>query len=128
MTEGAKARLDTIQYASGERMRTRGKEGNGVFFVLGALSGLLGFVPLAVSANLARRHPSTGTLSFGLYALGGVFVSLIVLIAAAVLCATVARDDIVGFIAAEGIVFLGATIVYVVRRNQVFKRKRDEEE
>lgn len=94
--------------------------------VLGVLAGLVGFAPLAASAILARRHPSTGTLSFGLFALGGVFVSLIVLIAAAMLCAVVARDDIVGFIAAEGIVFLGATIVYVVRKNQVFKRERGE--
>ena len=99
-----------------------------MFFVLGAIAGLIGFAPLAASAYLARRHPSTGTLSFGLFALGGVFVSLIVLVAAAVICAVVARDDIVGFIAAEGIVFLGATIVYVLRRNQVFKRERDKQD
>ena len=99
-----------------------------MFFVLGAIGGLIGFAPLAVSANLARRHPSTGTLSFGLFALGGVFISLIVLIAAALLYAVAARDEIVGFIAAEGIVFVGATIVYVVRRNQVFKRERDEQD
>ncbi len=99
-----------------------------MFFMLGVIAGLIGFAPLVVSANLARRHPSTGTLSFGLYALGGVFVSLIVLIAAALLCAAVARDEIVGFIAAEGIVFLGATIVYVVRKNQVFKHKQDKQD
>lgn len=97
-------------------------------FVFGVIAGLIGFAPLAISANLARRHPSTGTLSLGLFALGGVFVSLIVLVAAAVLCAVVARDGIVGFIAAEGIVFLGATIVYVVRRNKVFKREQDKQD
>ena len=96
--------------------------------LFGVIAGLIGFAPLAASANLARRNPSTGTLSFGLFALGGVFVSLIVLIAAAVICAAVARDNIVGFIVAEGIVFLGATIVYVLRKNQVFKREQDKQD
>lgn len=91
--------------------------------VFGVLAGLIGFAPLAVSANLMRRHPSTGTLSLGLYALGGVVVSLVVLVVGAVLCAVLARDGVVAFIAAEGVVFLGVTIAYVLRRNQVLKRK-----
>ena len=71
---------------------------------------------------MARRHPSTGTLSFGLYALGGVAISLVILIVSVVACAMVARDGLVAFVVAEGIVFLGATIVYVLRRNAILKR------
>ena len=71
---------------------------------------------------MARSHPSTGTLSFGLYALGGVAISLAILIVSVVACAMVARDGLVAFVVAEGIVFLGATIVYVLRRNSILKR------
>lgn len=91
--------------------------------VVGVLAGLLGFAPLVASANMAKSHPSTGTLSFGLYALGGVVVSLVILIVSVIACAMIARDGLVPFVVAEGIVFLGATIVYVVRRNSILKRK-----
>ncbi|MBR0405780.1 MAG: hypothetical protein IJI68_11375 [Eggerthellaceae bacterium] len=90
--------------------------------LVGALAGFLGFLPLVGSANMARSHPSTGTLSFGLYALGGVAISLAILIVSVVACAMVARDGLVAFVVAEGIVFLGATIVYVLRRNSILKR------
>ena len=90
--------------------------------IIGALAGFLGFLPLVGSANMARRHLSTGTLSFGLYALGGVAISLVILIVSVVACAMVARDGLVAFVVAEGIVFLGATIVYVLRRNAILKR------
>ena len=92
--------------------------------LVGALAGFLGFLPLVGSANMARRHPSVGTLSFGLYALGGVAISLVILIVSAVACAMVARDGLVAFVATEGIVFLGATIVYVLRRNSILKRRQ----
>jgi len=94
----------------------------GMHILVGALAGFLGFLPLVGSANMARRHPSTGTLSFGLYALGGVAISLVILIVSVVACAMVARECLVGFVVAEGVVFLGATIVYVLRRNSILKR------
>lgn len=90
--------------------------------LLGALAGLLGFAPIFLSFHLSRKHPSTGTMSLGLYGLGGVSVSLIVLIVATVACGFAARDQIVAFTVAEAVVFLGATIVFVVRKNAPFKR------
>ena len=90
--------------------------------VIGALAGFLGFLPMVGSANMARRHPSTGTLSFGLYALGGVAISLVILVVSVIACAKLARDGLVAFVVAEGGVFLGATIVYVLRRNAILKR------
>lgn len=91
--------------------------------VLGALVGLLGFAPLFLSFRLARKHPSTGTLSLGLYGLGGVFVSLVVLVVGLILCAVCARDGLVAFAIAEAVVFLGATILFVVRKNAPSKRE-----
>ena len=89
---------------------------------LGALVGFLGFAPLYLSFRLARKHPSTSTLSLGLYGLGGVSVSLVVLVVGLLLCAVWARDGLVGFAIAEAVVFLGATIGFVVYRNGIFKR------
>lgn len=96
--------------------------------ILGALVGFLGFVPLLFSFRLARKHPSTGTLSLGLYGLGGVFVSLILLAVGLIVCAVVARSEVVAFAIPEAVVFLGATIVFVIRRNAVFKREKNQEQ
>ena len=38
--------------------------------LFGALTGLLGFVPLFLAFRLARKHVSTNTLTFGLFGLG----------------------------------------------------------
>lgn len=96
--------------------------------LFGALTGLLGFVPLFLAFRLARKHPSTNTLTFGLFGLGGVFVSLIILVVGLIICAMTARDGLVGFAIAEVVVFLGATIAFVLKRNYVFKRGGDKNE
>ncbi|MEC4185027.1 hypothetical protein VJ918_09430 [Adlercreutzia sp. R21] len=93
-----------------------------MLIALGALVGFLGFSPLFLSFRLARKHPSTSALSLGLYGLGGVSVSLVVLVVGLILCAVCARDGLVGFAIAEAVVFLGATIAFVVRRNGILKR------
>lgn len=95
--------------------------------VFGALTGLLGFVPLSLAFRLARKHVSTNTLTFGLFGLGGVFVSLIILVVGLIICAMVARDGMIGFAVAEAVVFLGATIVFVLKKNAVFKREADKD-
>lgn len=94
-----------------------------IFF--GALTGLLGFVPLFLAFKLARKHVSTGTLSLGLFGLGGVFVSLIILVVGLIICAMTVRDGLVGFAIAEAAVFLGATIVFVLKKNYIFKHGDD---
>ena len=96
--------------------------------LFGSLTGLLGFVPLFLAFRLARKHPSTNTLTFGLFGLGGVFVSLIILVVGLIICAMTARDGLVGFAIAEAVVFLGATIAFVLKRNYVFKRGGDKNE
>ncbi len=45
-----------------------------------------------------------------------------------IICAMTARDGLVGFAIAEAVVFLGATIAFVLKRNYVFKRGGDKNE
>lgn len=91
--------------------------------VLGALAGALGFAPIFLSMRLSRRSASQAALTIGLYGLVGVFASLVVLIAGLLACAFNARGVLVPFVVAEGIVFLGATIAYVVYKNVLAKRR-----
>ena len=66
--------------------------------VLGALAGAFGFAPIFLSMRLSRRSASQAALTIGLYGL-------------------------VPFVVAEGIVFLGATLAYVVYKNVLAKRR-----
>ena len=79
--------------------------------LFGALTGLLGFVPLFLAFRLARKHPSTNTLTFGLFGLGGVFVSLILLVVGLIICAMTARDGLVAFIQAFVFAILSASYI-----------------
>ncbi len=97
-----------------------------MLIMLGVLTGILGFLPLFLSLRLSRRSTSTQALTVGLYGLAGVVISLVVLIASLLACAMLARDGLVSFVIAEGVVFLGSTIVYFVYKNALAKRKRVE--
>mgnify|MGYP006957081511 CR=1 FL=1 len=97
-----------------------------MLIILGVLTGILGFQPLFLSLRLSRRSTSTQALTVGLYGLAGVAISLVVLIAGLLACAMLARDGLVSFVIAEGVVFLGSTIVYFVYKNALAKRKRVE--
>lgn len=85
-----------------------------MFIVLGALAGALGFLPIFLAMRLSRKLVSSKTSSLGLCGLGGACISLIVLIVATVACGMLARSEIVGFVIAEAVVFLGSTIAYVL--------------
>ncbi len=95
-----------------------------MLIVLGAVTGILGFLPLFLSLRLSRRSTSMHALTIGLYGLAGVAISLVILIVGLVSCAMLARDGLVGFVAAEGIVFLACTIAFVVYKNVLARRKR----
>lgn len=97
-----------------------------MLIMLGVLTGILGFLPLFLSLRLSRRSTSTQALTVGLYGLAGVAISLVVLIAGLLACAMLVRDGLVSFVIAEGVVFLGSTIVYFVYKNALAKRKRVE--
>lgn len=104
-------------------MKNEGSETRLLPVLLGASVGALGFLPIFLSMRLSRRSASLAALTIGLYGLVGVFVSLVVLIVGLLACAFIARDLLVAFVAAEGIVFLGATIAYVVYKNVLAKRR-----
>lgn len=87
-----------------------------MFIVLGIIAGLLGFAPLFVAMNMARRFPSTNSLSLGLFGLGGVSVSLVILAIALFIVGFNAKDQLVFFAVSEAAVFLGCTIAYFVYR------------
>jgi Ca2+/Na+ antiporter len=97
-----------------------------MYVVMGILTGVLGFLPLILSARLSRRSPSEHALTTGLYGLGGVAISLVILVVGLLICAKLARDGLVSFVVAEAVVFLGCTIVYVLYKNRLDKRRRDE--
>lgn len=95
-----------------------------MLIVLGALVGFLGFLPVFVALRVARRPGATSSLTLGLYGLIGVAISLVILIAGLLACAFMARDQLVGFVVAEAVLFLGCTIGWVVYRNAATGRGR----
>lgn len=95
-----------------------------MLIVLGIATGVLGFLPLFLSLRLSRRSTSMHALAIGLYGLAGVAISLVILVAGLIACAMLARDGLVGFVVAEGVVFLACTIAFVVYKNVLARRKR----
>ena len=95
--------------------------------VLGALTGALGFLPLLLSLRLARRSTSTEALTIGMYGLAGVCVSFIILVVALVACGITAKASVLPFAVSETAVFLSATIVFVVYKNLLAKRRAPRE-
>ena len=95
-----------------------------MLIVLGALVGLLGFLPVFVTLKVTRRSDVTNPLTLGLYGLVGVAISLVILVVGLIACAYFARDQLVGFAIAEAVLFLGSTIAWVVYRNVATGRGR----
>ena len=95
-----------------------------MLIALGILTGVLGFLPLFLSLRLSRRSTSTHALTLGLSGLVGVCISMVILIAGLIACAILVRESLVSYVVAEGVVFLGCTIVYVLYKNVLAKRKR----
>lgn len=90
----------------------------------GIAAGIIGFLPLFVSLRLARRSDSISPMSMGLYGLAGVFVSLIIVAVALILCAVLARDVVLPFGVAEILALILSTSLYVVYKNVLAKRKK----
>ena len=94
-----------------------------MFFVLGLVAGVLGFIPLAVSMRMAHRTTSTQAMTVGFYALAGVAVSMVILVAGLILVGVFAKEGLIPFVACEVGSFLLLTIVYVFYRNVFAQRK-----
>ena len=69
--------------------------------VLGAVSGILGFLPLYIGLRLARKATPTSNLGHAGALLLGVLLSFLILVAAFIVCIFVARDLVLPFVLAE---------------------------
>ena len=69
--------------------------------VLGAVSGILGFLPLYMGLRLARQATPTSNLGHAGALLLGVLLSFLILVAAFIVCIFVARDLVLPFVLAE---------------------------
>ncbi len=92
--------------------------------VIGAVAGLIGFIPLFVALRLSRRSASAAALNAALYGLAGVFVSLIVLVVELIVCAQVARSLVLPFGIAEMLALIVSTALYVVYKNGLGTRRK----
>ncbi len=84
--------------------------------VLGALAGVIGFLPLMGSLALAKRVTSTSNLSYLSACLLGLLGSLLILACAAILCIVVARDSVLPFVVAEAVALSASAVVFGVFR------------
>ena len=69
--------------------------------VLGAVSGILGFLPLYMGLRLARKATPTSNLGHAGALLLGVLLSFLILVAAFIVCIFVARDLVLPFVLAD---------------------------
>lgn len=97
-----------------------------VAVILGIVIGVVGFIPMFASLRLSRRFELLNAMTLGLYGLTGVFVSLIIVAVALIVCAVVAREFVVPFAVAEIISLILSTSIYVVYKNVLAKRKNKE--
>ena len=82
--------------------------------VLGAVSGILGFLPLYMGLRLARKATPTSNLGHAGALLLGVLLSFLILVAAFIVCIFVARDLVLPFVLAEvgGLVVSAVAFVF----------------
>ncbi len=87
-----------------------------VAIVLGALAGVVGFLPLVRSIDLAKNATPTSNLGHAGALLLGVLVSFVILAVAVVVCIVVARDLTVAFALAEAGALIVSAIVFGASR------------
>lgn len=82
--------------------------------VLGALSGLVGFVPLPVGLRLTKKVTETSNLGHMGLLLLSVLASFVILFATMFACLSLARDLALPFVLAEAIALIAAAIGFGV--------------
>ena len=84
--------------------------------VLGLIVGIGCFTPLVFGMNLARKASPTSNFGNAGSLLLGVLLSLVVLAAATIACALLARDSAVPFVLAEAVGLIGAAVAFGVTK------------
>lgn len=80
--------------------------------VLGALSGIVGFLPLPVGLRLTKKVTETSNLGHMGLLLLSVLASFVVLFATMLACLFLVRDLALPFVLAEAIALIVAAIVF----------------
>jgi len=80
--------------------------------VLGAVCGVLGFLPLYMGLRLARKATATSNLGQAGAVLLGVLVSFVFLATVFIVCAVVTRDLVLPFVLAEAAGLSVSAVVY----------------
>ena len=98
-----------------------------MFVFLGAVVGVLAFVPLLLSLKASRNVTKTSNLGYGALLILGVFTSLIILFVAVLICYFAARDGLIAFTLAAAITLILFAIVYgiytAIRRSKAAKER-----
>ncbi|MBR5259753.1 MAG: hypothetical protein IKV48_04705 [Eggerthellaceae bacterium] len=84
--------------------------------ILGLLSGILGFVPLAVGLHMTKKVTETSNFGHMAILMLGLIISFVILFAAAVICVLVARDIVLYFVLSEAISLCLVTIGFGISR------------
>ena len=77
-----------------------------MYVFLGAVCGVLGFVPLVISLKASKKVTATSNFSYASLLLLGVMASLIILFAAVLLCYFFAKDGLIAFVLAAAITLI----------------------
>ena len=85
--------------------------------VLGAASGILGFVPLVLALRQTKKVTDTSNLGHAGALLLGVLASFILLFATAIACVLVDRPSVLPFVLAEAITLCVAGIAFGLYRH-----------
>lgn len=94
---------------------------------LGAVVGVLAFVPLMLSLKASKNVTKTSNFGYGSLLILGVFASLIILLAAVLICYFAARDGLIAFALAAAVTLILFAIIYgiysIISRNRATKER-----
>lgn len=98
-----------------------------MFVLLGAIAGVLGFLPLFCALRASKKVSPHSNLGYGALLMLGVFASLLILIVVVLLCYFFAREELIRFVLSTAITLIIITVVYgiytVVKRNKAAKER-----
>lgn len=84
--------------------------------ILGAISGVLGFIPLIFGLRMTRRVTQTSNFGHAAILLLSILASIVVLAVTATICILFARDLVLGFTVAEALGLSVSAIVFGLYR------------
>lgn len=96
----------------------------GIGILIGAIAGIIGFLPLFAALRLSLRSTASGSLGVLGFSFGGVFASLVVLVVELIACAVVARAFVLPFGLAEMCALVVSTACYAIYKSGLFASQR----